>query len=286
MLSLFALVLCFFSLFINGDDSSASPFYTRIVYVQAVTPSLVPDGSITKPYSSILSAMASITDMSPSKRYVIQVSPGSYTESETVHLKPNVFIKGTSKLAVRLNINWDLNDPAWFNPSASTDDRSGFESVSLVGSVNNANFFTQSSGAGKLYLFDTRMNNALSVVAYGPISQVVLQNSQFFSNATFVGMNTEFNGAYFVNAGTVSFVSTPVSQTLLDALGGACDGTFSVTFNGGSDQVMKIVLANFALTGSLVASGASAVIQANTASSPGSSRITTSGGATLSFYNL
>jgi hypothetical protein len=260
------------------------PFYTQTVYVQKVSGSTVPDGSLDRPFTSVIDAMNSIADASPTKRYVVSIGPGTYTEAGPLHVKANVFIKGVSKLAVRLNLNWDLDDPSWNNPSGSTDDRTGFESVSLVGTENLANFSTQQSGAGKLYLLDVRVNNPLTVATFSPISQLVLQDSQFFANVTIIGMNSEFNGAYFVNDNYVNFLSSPASLTLLEALGGATDGGVTVSFTNG-DQNMNLLLLNFAIFGSLLVDGTGAAVTTNTAALPPPANVIVTNGATLTPYN-
>jgi pectin methylesterase-like acyl-CoA thioesterase len=60
------------------------------------------DGTLTKPYATVGAALASITDASPTKRYLIKVQAGAYTEG-AIALKANVFICGDQKEAVRIS---------------------------------------------------------------------------------------------------------------------------------------------------------------------------------------
>lgn len=263
--------------------ASPSPFYTQTVYVQKNTPTLTPDGSSENPFTSVHDAMASITDASPSKRYLINIASGSYTES-LLHIKANVFLVGQSKFTVRLNIPWDLDDISWHNPSASTDDRSGFQDVSLVGSSNTANFSTQASGAGKIYFQDVRVNNLFTCVAYGPITQLSLDDTLFFGDVHITGVNTLLDGAYFVNGGNLIFSSTPVSLTLLSGNGGTSDGNVQFLFTPG-DQNIEAILANFALTGSLTLDGAGTTVYTNHDVLPSPGDISITNNASLVFYN-
>lgn len=281
---LFALILTLNETSVSSRFAQAlSPTYTQTVYVQKNTPTLTPDGSMENPYVSIHDAMASITDASPSKRYLISIASGTYTES-LLHVKANVFLVGQSKFTVRLNIPWDLNDSSWYNPSASTDDRSGFQDVSLVGSSNTANFSTQSSGAGKFYLQDVRINNVFTCVAFGPITQLSLDDTLFFGDVYITGVNTLFDGAYFVNGRNLIFSSTPASLTLLNGNGGSSDGDVKFLYTTG-DQDIQAVFANFALTGSLTLDGAGTTLFTNNAALPPPGTITITNNASLVYYN-
>src|SRR5579863_5895558 len=66
------------------------PVNSQIVCVDKGGNDTLGNGTSIYPYLTITQAMASITDSAPTKRYVIKVGPGDYTDSFS--LKANVAI--------------------------------------------------------------------------------------------------------------------------------------------------------------------------------------------------
>lgn len=181
------------------------------------------DGSEEKPYLTIAAAMASITDATPSKRYVIRVAAGSYTES-SVSLKANVFVIGESKESVRITGAVSMN--ADFNQPSSSDCRSGFSMVSLL-SACDFNWQTVTSPAGKLYFNEVIFGSTVSLYGHNnAIAQSQFDSCIIFGAMTVSGINV---GVYSncINYSNITLNQHPNGgmATILAASGGYCSGT-------------------------------------------------------------
>lgn len=183
------------------------------------------DGSEEKPYLTIAAAMASITDASPSKRYVIRIAAGSYTEA-SVAIKSNVFLVGDSKESVR--ITGAVSMGAWTQDNSGSDDRSGFSMVSLLSAVD-LNWNTAKSRAGKFYMNEVVFGSTLSMNGYdNGIAQAQFDSCLIFGNMTVSGINVGVftnNTAY----GNITLNQHASLASILVATGGTCSGT--VRFN-------------------------------------------------------
>lgn len=187
------------------------------------------DGSEEKPYLTIAAAMASITDASPSKRYVIRIAAGSYTEA-SVAIKSNVFLVGDSKESVR--ITGAVSMGAWTQDNSGSDDRSGFSMVSLLSAVD-LNWNTAKSRAGKFYMNEVVFGSTLSMNGYdNGIAQAQFDSCLIFGNMTVSGINVGVftnNTAY----GNITLNQHASLASILVATGGTCSGTvrFNTTVN-------------------------------------------------------
>jgi len=187
------------------------------------------DGSEEKPYLTIAAAMASITDASPSKRYVIRIAAGSYTEA-SVAIKSNVFLVGDSKESVR--ITGAVSMGAWTQDNSGSDDRSGFSMVTLLSAVD-LNWNTAKSRAGKIYMNEVVFASTLSMYGYdNGIAQAQLNACLIFGNLTISGINV---GVFTNNIAyaDITLNQHPSLASILAATGGSCSGTlrFNTTVN-------------------------------------------------------
>ena len=74
---------------------------TQQVYVdKGRTDTYTPDGTVLKPYKTIATALASITDASYTKLYCINVSPGTYAEKVT--MQHHVTVRGANQLSTKI----------------------------------------------------------------------------------------------------------------------------------------------------------------------------------------
>lgn len=187
------------------------------------------DGSEEKPYLTITGAMNAITDASPTKRYVVRVAAGNYTEA-SLALKANVFVVGESKESVRITGPVSLHSSF----SGSADNRSGFSMVTLL-SAADFNWATVTSAAGKLYMNEVQFGSTLNMYGYNnAIAQALFDSCTVFGNMTVSGINI---GAYnnCNNFGNITLTQHPSGgmATILNATGGYCSGTitFKTTVN-------------------------------------------------------
>lgn len=185
------------------------------------------DGSQEKPYLTIAAAMASITDATPSKRYVVRIAAGAYTEA-SVSIKANVFLVGESKESVRITGAVSMN--ADFNQPSANDCRSGASMVTFV-SAADFNWATVTSPAGKLYFNEVVFASTVNLYGHNnAIAQAQFDSCITFGAMTISGINV---GVY---NNCINYANLTLSQhpnggmaTILAANGGYVGGT--VTLN-------------------------------------------------------
>jgi len=145
------------------------------------------DGTLSKPFATIAAAMASITDAAPTKRYAIKVEAGAYTEG-ALTLKPNVFVIGDLKEAVRVTATSVAMDPS-FNQPSSFDNRSGMARIILNGACN-FDWLAVNSPAGKLYFTEVSFGSAVTMNGgTNAIAQAQFDACQIFGTLTISGIN-------------------------------------------------------------------------------------------------
>jgi hypothetical protein len=184
-----------------------------------------------KPFLTLTKAFSMITDASPSKRYVVRVAAGAYTEA-SVALPANVFVIGEQKESVR--ITGAVSMGTWAQDNSGSDDRSGFSNVSLL-SAANFNWSTAKSRAGKLYMNEVVFGSTLNLYGYdNAIAQAQFDSCVIFGAVTISGINV---GVFSNNVcyGNVTLNQHPNGgmASILAASGGYCSGTvrFNTTVN-------------------------------------------------------
>lgn len=181
------------------------------------------DGSQEKPYLTIAAAMASITDATPSKRYVIKIAAGAYTEA-SVSIKANVFLVGESKESVRITGAVSMN--ADFNQASSQDCRSGASMLTFV-SAADFNWATVTSPAGKLYFNEVVFASTLAMYGHNnAIAQAQMNACIVFGNMTVSGINlgVATNNIFYGNV-TLNQHPNGGMATIFAATGGSISGT-------------------------------------------------------------
>jgi hypothetical protein len=198
---------------------------TSLIQTKYVAPSgsdTTGNGSLTKPFATISAAMNSITDASFSKRYAIQLAPGSYLET-TIAIKPNVFILGEG-LVTRLTCTSITLHTSW---NQTGDNRCGFKSLSLVVTQENtsnghnspygivADFQTKGSSEGKMYFEDVVIFGTLYANGNtNQINQLWFKNSYFYKAITFDGVksyhseNTYFSTVKGIGTRSIFYVNS------------------------------------------------------------------------------
>lgn len=181
------------------------------------------DGSFPKPFASITAAQNSISDSSPTKRYVILVEAGNYSES--VALKANVFIVGRGqKESVR--ITGAVSMGSSFTANSSFDNRSGFSKLTLL-SACNFNWNTVQSAAGKLYFNEVVFASTVDLYGYNnATAQAQIDSCIIFGALTVSGINLGVftNNVCYSNI-TLNQHPNSGMATILLATGGYCGGT-------------------------------------------------------------
>ncbi len=194
------------------------------IFVAAGANAGTADGSVALPFASISAAQATILDAAPGKRYAIVVSAGEYTEAAPLLIKPNVFIVGATRSAVRITAPSYGFDPSF---TGAADNRSGFTDVVLIG-ASTYDWNAVTSTAGKLYFDSVVFNSAITLTGTnGTIPQASFAGCQLFGAFAVQGVNVGiFNDNLVFNNITLT-QSLFVVPTILTATGGYCSGSVS-----------------------------------------------------------
>lgn len=243
--------------FTKKDDHEPTPTPTpspvfaidQTIYVAKNGNDTTGDGSISDPYLTITKAMTTITDATPAKRYAIQVFSGLYVEDFTI--KPNVLIIGSSRTTTRLNSNVAWSDSAW---SIAGDNRSGFESISILNAMN-IDFTLTNANEGKVFLRNINMNGRLTLTSYSAINQAFLEECLFFGGMTQNGFVSVLNSMTFLNGATVYLNSKINNNTIILGNSGSCDGNLIATWTTGHGNI-AIQLLGCSLNGTITLDGA------------------------------
>lgn len=190
----------------------------QLVYVEKGGNDSTADGSMARPFSTIMGALASITDASPSKRYVVRVAPGTYSETDLT-LKANVFVLGESRDAVRISSTSTIGLDSSF--SGSADNRSGFQQC-IINSACDFDWSTVTSAAGKLYFNEVSFGSTIRMYGHdNAIAQALLNSCIFFAKFTVSGINvaSHTNCFHFSNIELLQHPNGGMA-TILNAAGG------------------------------------------------------------------
>lgn len=223
-------------------------------------------GSIGQPYLTIGKAIAVITDASPTKRYGIFVGPGDYAEN--LVLKANIFIKGSGPLDTRITgTTLNINDATWNVTSA--DNRSGFQDIS-VNPTCTFDFSVQANNTdGKLYFWNIRTSGAWTCTANTNVTQVIVQDSQFFGALTCIGCNSQLEGCTFGSDITVqSGTTSGQGAAVMTLVSGRTSANLVATWTSNGTVTMNLAGLTIGSSTTLTASGASCTVNVNDGSLP------------------
>ena len=215
------------SQFLRGDLTWAEvPTSVGIAQVKIVSKGGVDatgDGTLTKPYATVGAALASITDASPTKRYLIKVQAGAYTEG-AIALKANVFICGDQKEAVRISAT-SFSLASDF--SGSADNRSGMSKLIIAAGNANFDWSAVTSAAGKLYFSEVSTNGSVTLTGHNnAIAQAQFDSCIFFAAVTVSGINVGVaNNNIFYGNVTLNQHPNGGMATIFAATGGSISGT-------------------------------------------------------------
>ncbi len=221
----------------------------QVVYVRKDGNDATGDGSAVYPYLTILKAMQSITDNTATKRYRIDVGPGSYVES-SLPLKPYVWVEGNgSPIAGPTRVGVDVTADSTFNLTGGA--RGGFSNIYINGALNFDLTATGHSGATVLEAFNVAFVNGVTYKANnnGDGFDWRGMGSVTFGDVDLYGGGSNF----FVGVlcfGNVNIRSGPSGVVQgFNLLNGVCAGNMLALASNG--QTTTLGLANTNLSGSL-----------------------------------
>lgn len=213
------------------------------------------DGTSCKPYATIGKALASITDNSDAKRYVIQVQPGNYVEPGWL-LKPFVFIVGCARGNCFISTTSNIGLDPSFGNAWSAKARSGIKGFAIRGAFASPNFNLQAVGSSAngaaIFILECSINDVLIARCRNVNDYIEVIDSYLFNGLDGTGGNGyventyitgnvnvdntnvtdftqwEFYGAWYP-AGNLTFTNVNSSFAELRTVGGAIWGNLTVT---------------------------------------------------------
>jgi hypothetical protein len=237
---------------VNAALSSISAIaFEQEVYVSKNGDDATADGSLSSPFLTVKAAMASITDASPTKRYMVKVQAGRYNETGDFDLKANVFVSGTDHYTGTIISATSFRlDPDF---SGNADHRSGFTNCTLIG-VSDYNWTTVTSSAGKLYFNNVAFNSALTLTGFdNGIAQTQMVSTIHFGNFTVSGINLLTVSNRFYNPCFMN--QHPTLATIWDANGGSCGGLTMTTTVNNFNRRCSMFAKNFFVDNPLLVDG-------------------------------
>ena len=198
-----------------------------------------------------------------------------------IALKPNVFIVGVSRDAVRITASAFVLDASF---TGGADNRTGISNAVVTGTAS-FNFTTVTSAAGKLYFRDTSFNSAVTLTGYNNASvQAQFSGCQMYEVFTVQGVNVGvFNDNILYS--NIVLTQSPFGGvvTSLVATGGACSGTVTATttvdlFN----RRISIFARSFWMNGAVTVDGPRSYLDYTVDSLPSGGASTLNGGNLVS----
>ena len=173
-------------------DTLANYADQQIVYVSKNGSDVTGTGGQHKPFLTIQAAINSLSDNTSSKKYVVRIAPGTYTE--TLTLKPWVSLQGITKEAVAISI------PTSTSMALSARGRVWLEEISFI-------------GAGAISIATAALLGSGTVVE---VTNCSIQNTGGF---TFVGRGPGQDYVQFRNTDAVRAVNiSGASVTIYDSV--------------------------------------------------------------------
>jgi len=251
--------------------------YDQEVFVAKNGSDVTGTGSVLNPFASIGAAMAAITDSAPSKRYAIKVEAGAYTEASALNIKPDVYVVGTLKDAVRITAPSFGLDASF---TGSGDKRSGFSQVILIGSCT-FDMSSVTSNEGKLSFHGVSFNSSFSMTGFTGINQAQFDSCLFFGAIAFSGVNV---GSFTNNR---CFTSISLSQhsslpTILNAAGGFADSMTATAPVNNFSRRCSVFARSMKFDGTVTVDGPSAYFDYTVCSLPQAGPVSLNGGNLVS----
>lgn len=239
------------------------------------------NGTFGRPFLTIGKAQTQIgvyADAGPTKRYTIHVGPGDYNEN--LSLIANVFVKGNGPLSTRLTgTTLNVNNTTWNVTSA--DNRSGFMDMA-VNPTCTFDFSAQANATdGKLYFWNVRTSGAWTCTANTNITQIVVQDTQFFGAITCIGCNTLLLACTTTSVTVQSGTTSGQGAATMALAGGRNTGNITATWTANGAVTLNLIGLVPSTTTTLTASGSSCTVNSSADSLPVPANRTFSSSAVL-----
>lgn len=258
--------------------SGILPTSSEVMHVSGGGNDSTGTGTFNNPYLTITAAQTAITDNTPTKRYVIQCSAGSFALPSSVN--PDIMFKGQGPQLTTFTGATNINNAGW-NSALNADHRLFFMDCYTTGILTFDCSTQTNNTAGKLYLYNVRTGTTNTFTAQNSVNQMVAQNCEFFGGFTVSGGTANFN-CCTNESGTYTINSSATLSTTAMINSGKNAGNYSVNYTA-THGVITFTLAGVGnnLSSTLALSGASANVIASADSIPTYSNITYANGASI-----
>ena len=257
----------------TGSTTASS---AQIVYVNKGGSDATGDGSISRPYLTLQTAINSVTDASRAKRYILSVGPGIYGGAgQSLTIRPWVFCVGSGKYATRLNFDSVILDaPYWtdYSDADHADARWAASFLTIAQAVPLPSGWTfdfaalpppppLQSNQGKIYLDDVVANISIAYNVQSNINQFIGNSTLFFNGFAQTGGTTVLYASDF-QGGTIALTGTSVAPTSLQLAGGGTPGNITAVWTAGNSAVGVQAL-GFGVQGTLTLDGSGTSYQSD-----------------------
>lgn len=223
------------------------------------------NGSYARPYATFAKAFATITDASPTKRYVVIAMPGRYIEATWLH-PANVFVWGFNLLSTYITVTSGgfVLDPVSF--AVNQDNRSGLVGINIRSTVNIDYTAGGGSNQGKFYIEACQIaSSTVTFTAFSNINQNFLSRNDVFADVILNACNTVFRDNYGFG-GNIVLNAVAGRATLLEMISGTIAG--NVTVNGLSTDSCGVEFLSCDIQGNLTATGTTTQLYLDVSSWP------------------
>lgn len=238
-------------------------------------------GTFDNPYLTIAHAMATITDATSIKQYVIYVLPGAYSET-TLAMKPYVYIVGDSNQWGGVVTIGVVAGNITLDPSVATmGTRLGLQNVTIT-APTGINFDLQSLGGSLSRVFelnDIQVGGNLVFTANGSSDFINISSSFVFGTCQFSGGTVSVSLCNLIGNVTTDTVGTQNSVNVF--ISTLFYANLAANATGGRLNITEL---NACGSTTLTASGATSTVYADSISLPPNASITLSSGASISRF--
>lgn len=218
------------------------PVLTQTVFVNKSGNDSTGNGSLSSPYLTIAAALASITDATTSKRYVVNVSAGLYAETSFA-LKPFVWIEGAGQSqagACRVTVTGNYVTLA--AAFSTGNNRAGIQNIYFSGSTGiNIDLVSLASSGSNVFEFSNiGMNGEFLFKANNAADFVDIVTGRIFGNILLQGGNVFFEQVYSAGGAIVANTSGPVALSC-DFLACSIAGNSSIYSSSGRTNNFRFI---------------------------------------------
>jgi len=256
---------------ISASGSGPLPDIAQIVYVNKGGNDVSGEGTIFAPFLTIGTAMTSITDASTTKRYQIEVGPGTYTEN--VVQKDGTYINGSGIDVTTIAGTLNINQATWSGAGAKL---AGISNLTITGAFT-VDYSAQSVANGSYNAFNVSFTLAATFLAFNAASTSVIKDCVFNNNLLPFGGVCNIYNSVVLGTVTVGDIATNSSVSFFG-------GSVNILAADGDTSTITLNLLGVSVSGTVTLDN-SVNATATPEAIPVPSALTLTGAATLTRLN-